>query len=144
MLPVPLAAYTANSNDILGLWNNEEGDAIIEVFKCGEKYCGKVIWVNEPTYPADDEKSRAGQPRLDDNNPNTKLRNRPIVGLQIMDGFTFHGKNRWVGGTVYDPKNGKTYSGKMTLDSPDKLHLRGFMFFSLFGRTTTWTRFGHK
>ena len=57
-----------------------------------------------------------------------------------MNDFAFAGKTVWKGGTVYDPKSGKTYSGKMTLVSPNKLDMRGFVGISLFGRTTTWTR----
>jgi uncharacterized protein (DUF2147 family) len=46
----------------------------------------------------------------------------------------------WKGGSVYDPQNGKIYRGKITLVSPNKLDLRGFVGIPLFGRTTTWTR----
>jgi uncharacterized protein (DUF2147 family) len=86
---------------------------------------------------------RAGQPRLDDNNPNPDLRTRPIIGLQIMSDFVFDGDNGWKRGTVYDPKNGRTYSGKVTLVSPNKLRLRGYVLLSFFGRTTIWTRLEH-
>ncbi len=132
--------WAAHGDDILGLWQNEERDAIIEIYQCGEKYCGKIVWMKAPVYPADDSRGRAGQPRLDDNNPDPRLRNRPIAGLQIVDGFIFDGKNEWKQGTVYDPKNGKTYKGKMSLASRDELHMRGYVLFSFIGRTTTWSR----
>lgn len=64
----------------------------------------------------------------------------PIIGLQIVHDFMFAGDNIWKGGTVYDPKNGKTYSGKMTLISLHQLNLRGFIGITLFGRTAIWTR----
>jgi len=132
--------WAAHSDNILGLWQNEERDGIIEIYHCGEKSCGKIVWTTSPVYPADDPRGRAGQARLDDNNPDPRLRTRPIVGLQIMDGFIFDGKNEWKQGTVYDPKSGKTYRGKMFLASRDELQLRGYVFFSFIGRTTTWTR----
>lgn len=137
------AAWGGSGDDILGLWNNEERDGVVEIFKCGEKYCGRIVWAKEPTYPADDTMGRTGQSRLDDNNPDPDLRTRPIIGLQIMSGFVFDGDNGWKQGTVYDPKNGRTYSGKVTLVSPDELRLRGYVLFSLFGRTTVWTRLEH-
>lgn len=130
----------ANGDDILGFWNNEERDGIIEIFKCGEKYCGRVVWAKEPAYPSNDGLGRAGQPRMDDDNPDPELRTRPIIGLQVVNDFIFDGETGWKGGTVYDPKSGKTYSGKMALASPNELHLRGYVLFTLFGRTTTWTR----
>lgn len=133
-------SWAVRGNELLGLWQNEERDAIIKIYHCGEKSCGKIVWTTSPVYPADDPRGRAGQARLDDNNPDPRLRTRPIVGLQIMDGFIFDGKNEWKGGTVYDPKNGNTYKGKMSLASPDVLHLRGYVLFSFFGRTTSWTR----
>ena len=137
------AAWGWSGDDILGLWNNEERDGIIEIFKCREDYCGRIVWAKEPTYPADDKMGRAGQPRLDDNNPSPGLRTRPIIGLQIMNDFVFDGDNGWKEGTVYDPKNGRTYSGKVTLVSPNELRLRGYVLFSFFGRTTIWTRLEH-
>ncbi len=57
-----------------------------------------------------------------------------------MNDFIFDNKGVWKDGSVYDPKNGKTYRGKITLVSPNKLNLRGFVGITLFGRTTTWTR----
>lgn len=133
-------ARAVDGDDILGLWNTEEKDAVIELFKCGEKYCGRVFWVKEPNYSAGDKNGREGQPKLDNKNPDPNLRNLPIVGLQIMHDFSFTGNNAWMGGKMYDPERGKTYSGRMSLTSPNTLNLRGYVLFSLFGRTTTWTR----
>ncbi len=68
------------------------------------------------------------------------MRKNPISGLQILSDFTFAGENEWAGGKIYKPDNGKTYRGKMTLVSPKKLNVRGFIGISLLGRTTTWTK----
>ena len=135
-----MLAQHVESDSVLGLWNNEEHDAIIEIYRCGEKYCGRVIWIKELTYSINVQNRKAGEPRMDDNNPDPKLRNRPIIGLTIMKDFKYGGESSWAGGTVYDPKNGKTYRGSMTLISRNQMKLRGFVIFPLFGRTTTWTR----
>ncbi|HEX9020708.1 MAG TPA: DUF2147 domain-containing protein [Nitrospirota bacterium] len=132
--------HAADSDAVLGVWNNEEKDAKIEIFKCGEKYCGRIIWLKEPNYPEGSEDGVPGTPKLDHNNPDRGLRKTPIIGLQIVNDFVFAGGNIWKGGRVYDPKNGKTYSGKMTLISQHQLNLRGFVGISLLGRTTVWTR----
>ena len=48
----------ATGKDILGTWLNEAKDAKIEIFQCGNDYCGKIIWLKEPTYPTDRKKAR--------------------------------------------------------------------------------------
>ena len=140
---LPLIATSGNAagaDDILGVWDNQEKDAKIEIFKCGEKYCGKIVWLKEPNYPEGSDEGPPGTPRLDNNNPDPTQRTRPVIGLRIMHDFAYAGDDRWKGGKVYDPKNGKTYSGKMTLVSPGKLNLRGFIGISIIGRTAIWTR----
>jgi hypothetical protein len=72
---------------ILGVWNNEEKDARIEVFKCGDKYCGKIVWVKEPNYPTGSTEGTPGTPGLDNHNPDPAQRSRPIFGLQIVKDF---------------------------------------------------------
>ena len=43
-------AFGAGPNDILGLWKTEKGDVRVEFFRCGEKICGKIVWLKEPRY----------------------------------------------------------------------------------------------
>jgi uncharacterized protein (DUF2147 family) len=136
--------WAANSDDILGVWNNEEKDGRIEIFKCDGKYCGKIVWAKEPNYPTGSTEGTPGTPRLDHKNPDHAKRSRPILGLQIVNDFSFAGENVWKGGTVYDPKTGNTYRGKITLVSPNRLDLRGYVGIPLFGRTATWIRQDHK
>ena len=130
----------ASADDILGLWFNGEKDARIEVAKCGEKYCGKITWLKDQNYPEGSQDGTPGTPKIDHHNPDPAHRKDPIIGLQIVHDFIFAGEHRWTDGKVYDPKNGKTYKGKMTLVSPTQLDLRGYIGISLIGRTTTWTR----
>ena len=140
IMMVATSAFAVGDDAIVGIWNNEEKDAKIEIFKCAEKYCGKIVWLKVPSYPMDSRDGAPGTPKLDRNNPDLMLRSRPILGLEIVQNFIYRGNNEWAGGRIYDPKNGKTYSGKMTLVLPNQLDLRGFIGISLFGRTTTWTR----
>lgn len=137
---VPGFAWAASADDILGIWFNAEKDSRIEILKCGERYCGRVVWLQEPDYPEGSRDGVPGTPRLDHNNPDPSLRKIPIIGLEIVHDFVFAGDSLWKDGKVYDPKNGKTYQGRMKLVTPDRLDLRGFIGISLIGRTTTWTR----
>lgn len=73
------------------------------------------------------------------------FKDRPVVGLQILWGLrkTSAGNSgvEWTGGQVLDPENGKIYHCLLTLaDNGQTLRLRGYIGFSLFGRTQRWLR----
>lgn len=130
----------AAADSILGIWLNGDKDAHIEVFKCGDKYCGKIVWLKEPVYPQGSKEGTPGTPKVDVHNPDASKRKVPSMGLEIMKDFQFVGDDSWKNGTIYDPNNGKTYSAKAKLASPNDLDLRGFIGVSLIGRTEHWTR----
>ncbi len=140
LLLTTASSFVASADDIVGVWNNQEKDARIEIFKCGTRYCGKIVSLKEPDDPPNSKDGKPGTPKLDHRNPDKALRSRPVMGLQIMNDFVFAGDNLWKDGTIYDPKKGKAYSAKITLVSPNQLNLRGFIGISLIGRTAVWTR----
>ena len=130
----------AEERDILGVWNTADNRGQVEVFKKQDKYFAKIIKLKEPNFPLNDKRGMGGKPQVDRENPKPELRNRPLVGLEIMSGCVYAGKDEWKGGKIYDPENGKTYKCHMTLAATNRLELRGFIGISLLGRTTTWTR----
>ena len=138
-LTTSLSAFTG-ADDIAGTWFNQAKDAKVEIAKCGNDYCGKIVWLKDPTYPAGSKLGTPGTPKLDDKNPDAARRKEPVMGLEIIKGFQFAGGNLWKNGTIYDPDSGKTYNAKATLVAHDQLDLRGFVGVSLFGRTEKWTR----
>lgn len=118
----------------IGLWNTEGDEGQVEISLCGEKLCGDLVWLAEPT-------DQSGQPVMDQYNPDESLRSRPVQGMRILWDMQPSGDDKtWKDGKVYDPETGKTYQGRLTLDSPDVLRLRGFVGAPMFGRTSTWTR----
>jgi uncharacterized protein (DUF2147 family) len=134
------AAYAANPDAILGKWLNGKQTAHVEIYKADGKYYGKIVWLKEPVYPADDKQGMAGKTKVDRENPDAAKRNQPILGLVILRNFVFVKDGLWEDGMIYDPENGKDYKCKMTLESPDILNVRGYIGISLLGRTDTWTR----
>jgi uncharacterized protein (DUF2147 family) len=80
-----------------------------------------------------------GKPKVDKNNPDKARRNDPIMGMQLLKGFSKEDESHYADGAIYDPKNGKTYSCKITYHG-NTLEVRGYMGISLIGRTTTWTK----
>ena len=127
-----LQAFAQTKDDVLGKWLNPTGEGQIEIYKKGDKYFGKLVWIKDPT----DEN---GKPKKDEKNPNESLRSKPILGLEILKNFVFD-DGKWVDGSIYDPKSGKTYSCKLTLKDDKQLSIRGFIGVSLIGRTEVWKR----
>ncbi len=125
-----------SADKILGFWYTENKKAKIEIYKKEGKYYGKVVELKDPIDP--DTK----KPKVDKHNPDPAKRNNPIIGLNLIKNFEFK-DGYWQNGTIYDPENGKEYSCYMEFDDPKndkKLKVRGYIGFSLIGRTTYWTR----
>lgn len=116
----------------VGIWTNEDGKAKFEIYKCGDKLCGKIVSLREP--------DKNGKPKVDENNPDKKHQNRPLLGLTFMKGFEYEGDHKWDDGTIYDPESGKTYSCYMKMKGNDKMEVKGYLGISLIGRTQNWTR----
>ena len=127
-LVVWAAASVAQAASIAGLWLTPTDHGEIEISDCDGGVCGKLV-------SSDRLKSNPGQ--ADAYNADITLRARPLKGLYLFRGMT-GGPSVW-SGRVYNPKDGKTYQGKVTSRGPDKLALRGCVIFPLC-KTEEWTR----
>jgi uncharacterized protein (DUF2147 family) len=123
-----------NPDAIIGVWKTGEGNALVRIYKNGDKYQGKVVWLKEPIDP------ETGKPKVDKNHPDDASKTRPVLGLINIWGFKYIEKNKWDEGNIYDPKNGNTYSCTIKMINPNTLEVRGYIGVSLIGRTDTWTR----
>jgi uncharacterized protein (DUF2147 family) len=127
------ACFSQNTS-IEKTWYNAEKTSKIQIFKASNgKYYGKILWMKDPL-------DASGQPATDKENPDKSKQNNPLLGMLILSGFEKDASTgQWTDGKVYDPINGKTYCGKLTLKD-NKLDLRGFICsFSLLGRSSEWT-----
>ncbi|MCI0662797.1 MAG: DUF2147 domain-containing protein [Acidobacteria bacterium] len=71
---------------------------------------------------------------------NGALKDKPVIGLRIIWDLRKNG-DQWSGGKVLDPENGKSYRCIIAMqDSGKTLKVRGYIGFSLFGRTQYWLR----
>ncbi len=121
---VMLLSATAYGQDVIGKWVTEGGDSHVEIYKSGDKLNGKIVWL------------KAGDGKLDSKNPDEKLQGRKLVGTNILTGLSKK-KDKWEGGKIYNPKNGKTY--KCAIWTEDgKLKVRGYL--GMFYETQTWTK----
>ncbi|MBT1072599.1 DUF2147 domain-containing protein [Pelotalea chapellei] len=123
----------AGQHDILGKWKTEKGDVQLDFFQCEEKICAKIVWLQHPEYK-NEKDGPVGTAKTDRKNPDPAMRSRPVLGLRVVSEVTPAGENQWGGGICYDPQTGKTYKCKMKMVSPDRLEMRGYIGFSLFGR----------
>lgn len=126
ILCLPLAA-NAQANGILGNWAEPTG-SVIRIEPCGHDLCARLVAV-----------SKQAPTRFDIHNPNESKRKQPLCGLLIGRGFHLSDPDHAKGGSLYDPKSGKTYHGSMERKD-DKLELRGYVGIRLFGRTEVWSR----
>ena len=125
---------STKQDDIVGLWKNIDdktgkAKSIIEITANEGIYSGKIIRLLNPSTPEPVCIKCSGD--------NT---NKPILGLTIIND-TLKKENSWGGGTILDPKKGKTYKVKFTLiEQGEKLKVRGFIGVPSLGRTQTWIR----
>jgi uncharacterized protein (DUF2147 family) len=127
---------TAQKDQLEKIWYNEKKTSKIQIYLAKDgAYYGKVVWLDQPN------DKDTGKPKLDKENPDEKLRSEPVMGLLIMRGFkkSSDNANEYADGTIYDPKNGKTYCGKISFKG-NTLELHGFICSVKFlGRSETWT-----
>lgn len=127
---MPLAA--AFAQDVIGKWKLADGSAIVEVYKNGDAFNGKIVWLNNPNGPD-------GKPATDRNNPDSALRSRQLMGLNMLSGLKA-ANGEYSGGKIYDPGNGKTYNCSMKVEGK-VLKVRGSLDKKgLLGRTMDWFR----
>ena len=139
LLLVASTAFAYRADGILGSWHTKNNKSIVQIYQCGPDLCGKIISLKEPVYTKASE-GPIGRPKFDKNNSDPALRSRPIIGMQIMSGCEVTGNNELENGHIYDPESGNTYKLNVKLENPHTLKLRGFIGFSLLGRTEYWTR----
>lgn len=132
-----IAACTASaSTDAADFWVNDEQGWVVETRPCDSGLCGylagfRIDHPHAPDYVA-----------VDDRNPDPARRGDPLCGLQLIGGFKPSPRpdGKLIGGWVYDPDKGETYSAVITIIDANTVKLRGYVAIPLFGRTITLHR----
>ena len=123
-LALAMIASLGYAQDIKGKWLTESGDAQVEIYEQNGKMNGKIVWLAK------------GPDTKDVHNKDEKLRSRKLMGVNILSGLSKK-KDKWEGGRIYNPKNGKDYKCTIWLEGKE-LKVRGYIGF-LF-ETQTWKR----
>jgi len=117
-----LSGYLSAEERVIGYW--ETSESIVEISECGDKLCGTIrsLLVEEGTNP---------ESILDSNNIDIKLQSRPLVGVNILEGFNnkLDSNNKLKGGMIYNPRDGKVYKSKIYLLDDGNLRVEGCIFF---------------
>jgi len=125
--------FYAQNQTVIGKWktiDDETGKAksIVEIYEKSGKIYGKVVDILE-----EENKKRVCTNCSGDD------KNKPILGMTVIKGLSKEG-SQYTNGKILDPKNGKLYKCFITLETKDKLKVRGYIGISLFGRTQYWYR----
>lgn len=130
LLSLATAAFAqgepAGADAITGIWQTDSG-GYVQIYDAGDSYAGKVVG------------SVSGVAEYDKNNPDPDKRGRRLLGADIFHGLQYDEDKTWDDGEIYDPSSGDTYSLKATLHGPNRLEVRGYLGFSLFGKSQTWS-----
>jgi len=103
----------ALAGDPSGTWLRESGASRVRIAKCGDAYCGTIIWLKDESGPAK-------------------------LGQKVFYDMKADGEDKWAG-KAFNPEDGKTYSGKMTL-SGDRLTTAGCALGGLICRSVNWSK----
>lgn len=121
-----LATPALAATPIAGRYVTEGGAGIVTIAPCGSSVCGRLTTIL---------RKRPGAPDTDVNNSDPALRNRPVLGIPILSGFTDAGKD-WRG-KIYDPRNGKTYKSIVSRNDNGSLDVKGCIAFLC--KSQVWT-----
>ncbi|MGH8427737.1 MAG: DUF2147 domain-containing protein [Gammaproteobacteria bacterium] len=138
------AASAAAANAVTGYWVTDGDKSHVQIYRNADgKYNGRIVWLSEPDFPQNFEnKALAGKPQVDYKNPDKSQRDRPLMGLTVLSGFSYQPQhNNWKGNYCYNPEVGKS-SNKCLLwmtDGGSKLQVRGYL--GIFSETHTWDRY---
>ena len=131
-----LHAAASNSPTPVGAWktvDDQKGD-VRSIVKIEEKN-GELSATVQKTFPRPGEDADPKCDKCPDD-----FKDKPIIGLRFMWGLKGQGQD-WDGGRILDPDNGKIYRVKLHLSDDGKtLEVRGYLGFSMFGRTQKWHR----
>ena len=130
-----LTTTTDDPDAIVGKWLSSKKRNQVQIYKQGNKYYGKLVWMVEPNDP------NTHKAKVDKENPNENLRSRPLMNMLLLTNLTYKGNNLWDGGEIYNPEDGKTYSCDVSIKDANSLNLHGYvMGIGFLGKTRTWTR----
>lgn len=110
LLLATASAWAQPGSGLLGDWWTPGFGARVRIEPCGDAVCGRILWVWDESSSEIADKS-------------------PLVGRRVIDGMRADGPQRWNGGRMYNPEDGRDYKGHLHLQSPTRLSVEGCVLF---------------
>jgi len=105
---------------VTGTWIDHTGQGAVEIEPCGDRMCGRVVWLKNPAH-----KSKSG---------------RPICGTQILGDLHERSNNTWESGWIYNPEDEERFNADIKLKNENTLLVTGYLGIKILGETYTWKR----
>ena len=129
-----LCTLAQSQDAILGKWITDAGNCIVEVYRQGNEFKAKVLWF-------DVKQKKPMNEWYDVKNPDKSLRNRKLVGMEVLNGLHYNAKNKeWVDGVIYDATSGKKWDSVVWMDKNNSLKVKGYWLFRWICETKTFKR----
>lgn len=124
----------AEGDAILGKWTSEDQKLVVEMYRLGTEYRGKMIWFK-------DDESKPMNEWTDKHNPDEKLRGRKLLGMDVVTGLKYDPEDKsYDDGHIYEAKSGKTWNATAKLAGNDVLKVKGYWHMKFIGRTMIFKR----
>lgn len=121
---------------IVGKWISNKGNFIVEVYKTGNKYHAKLVWFDDTDTDLNTETA------TDNNNPNSELRSRKLIGMEVLENLTYNtNSNKYEEGTIYDATTGKKWTAFAFLDEQKLLVVKAYWQFKFISQTLVLKRY---
>jgi uncharacterized protein (DUF2147 family) len=127
------ADLAVSAESPVGKWNTVDEKSgkvtsLVEIYEQSGKLFGKIVALTEPN-------DKQGKPMVCSACTGAD-KDKPIVGLVILRNLSLDG-DRYKGGTVLDPEDGKMYPAEIWVDG-GKLMVRGYAGFLY--KTRAWLK----
>ena len=129
------AQTTTKADRLCGKWISAEKNLIVEVYRDNNEFRAKIVWYKN------DDQSKSMEEWTDKHNPDKSLRNRKILGMNVVDNLVYNARSdSWEHGTIYDAKTGHYWDASARLTNDGLLKVTGYWHLKFIGRSMTFKK----
>jgi uncharacterized protein (DUF2147 family) len=131
LCPTGIAAINPGPDPAEGMWFTADHAGAVKIARCGPALCGWIAWIDVTRPPPEGSGPPSNPPAIN---------GHVLCGLEILREFRPAGDDPWQHGMIYNPVDGRSWRGELTVDGSDTLLLRGYLLVPLLGATQSWKR----